>query len=60
MAFTFVDPNNIPDESLAGDGLSPGLQMFAATTAIDFMEATMAVDLVVNNSQNAQKFWSPA
>lgn len=61
MAFTFVDPNVIPDESIAGDGLSPGGQLFAATTNVDFMEALMAYDLVSNNpASGAQRYWNPA
>lgn len=60
MAFTPVDPNVLPYDEMAGDGLSPGAQVLAATTAIDFMEALMAFDLVENDPTNVQKFWSPA
>ena len=61
MAFTFVDPNVIPEDEIAGDGLSPGGQLFAATDNVAFMEALMAYDLVANNpASGAQRYWNPA
>ena len=60
MAFTPVDANVIPFDEIAGDGLSPGGQIFAATDNVAFMEALMAYDLTTIYNATSEKYWSPA